>query len=161
MSQKSIALIVSLFVLIVAGMFVYAYLKQSELQQPAPASPAAPAPDQVVPYPDITRIDATHYFIDGTHTLVGEIPFPTPCDLLETEALVLESYPEQVHVHFSVINNAETCTEVVTPQRFSVSFTASEAATISAHFMDREVVLNLRPAPDGETPDQFELFIKG
>ena len=86
---------------------------------------------------------------------------PTPCDLLEAEARVMESFPEQVVVDFSVLNNAEFCAQQVTPARFMVSFTASENASISALFMGRAVELNLMPPAEGGTPDDFELFIKG
>jgi len=118
-------------------------------------------PGEVVPYADITRIDAKHYLIDGMHTLVGEVLMPTPCDLLESTAQVMESYPEQVIVDFSVINNAEMCTQVVTAQRFKVDFSASPEAVIRARFMGRDVELNLIPAAAGEKPEDFELFIKG
>lgn len=159
MSQRSIILIVTLFVLIVVGMFMFAYLKKAEIKQsPIIAEPPVSEP---VAYPDITRIDATHYYIEGTHTLVGELIMPTPCDLLETSATVMESFPEQVVVDFTVINTAEMCAQVMTPQRFKVDFTASPEAVITARFMGRDVELNLRPAAPGETPDDFELFIKG
>ena len=165
MSQKSIVLIVILFILIVAGMFIFAYLKQGEVaEEPAPSTPeqvdgdTEEAPD---PYADITRVSAKHYFIDGTHTLVGEINMPTPCDLLEAEATVMESMPEQIHISFSVINNADMCAQVITPQRFKVSAEASEAATFTAEFMGRPIELNLIPAAPGEVPEDFEVFIKG
>lgn len=161
MSQKSIILIVVLFVLLVAGMFTFAYLKNSELTAESNITPAQPAEKVEDLYSDITRIDAKHYFIDGIHTLVGEIIMPTPCDLVETEAVVAESFPEQVTLFFSVINNAETCAEVLTAYRFQAEFKASEQATITARFMERDVILNLIPAAAGETPDEFELFIKG
>lgn len=86
---------------------------------------------------------------------------PTPCDLLESSARVAESFPEQIMINFSVINNADFCAQVVTAQRFKVSATASPEATFSAQFMGRPVELNLIPAGAGETPDAFELFIKG
>ena len=149
----------SLFALIVAGMFIFAYLKKQEVSAPAPV--ASSTPTVVVPYADITRIDAKHYFINGVHTFVGEIPFPTPCDLLESTAVVMESYPEQIRLDFTVINNAEMCAQVVTAQRFLVTATASEQATTTATFMGRPVELNLVPAAPGEKPEDFELFIKG
>ncbi len=159
MSQKSIVLIVSLFALIVAGMFIFAYLKKGEINE-LPVTIDQTASDEIL-YPHITRIVAKHYFIDGVHTLVGELEMPTPCDLLEAEAITMESYPEQVVVDFSVINNAEACVQVITAQRFKVDFTASAEAVITARFMGREVELNLIPAQPGEVPDEFELFIKG
>lgn len=162
MSKKSIVLILVLFALIVAGMFTYAYLKQSEMaEETAVSTPEQPASEEEVPYPNIDRIDATHYYIDGTHTLVGEVNMPTPCDLLEAEATVMESSPEQITIDFEVINSAEMCAQVITPQRFKVSADASEEATLQARFMGRDIEFNVKPAPEGETPDDFEVFIKG
>lgn len=149
-----------IFVLIVGGMFAFAIMKQQELANTAaPEIPQNQAEE--VPYPNVTRIDAKHFFIDGVHTLVGEIEMPTPCDLLETSATVAESFPEQVTVNFNVINTAEFCAQVVTKQRFLVTATASEEATFSAQFMGRQIPLNLIPPEPGETPEDFELFIKG
>lgn len=160
MNQKTIILIVCLFALIVAGMFIYAHLKKAELTEVV-VTPTEQPVSEPVPYADITRIDAKHYFIDGTHTVVGEVIMPTPCDLLEAEALIAESYPEQVTIQFSVINTADTCAQMITPQRFKVDFTASAEATIRAMFMGRDVELNLFPAAPGELPEDFELFLKG
>jgi hypothetical protein len=86
---------------------------------------------------------------------------PTPCDLLEWDTMVAESYPEQVSVNFSVLNNSETCVQTVTPQRFKASFTASEDASVRASIEGKSVDMNLIPASEGESPNDFELFIKG
>jgi hypothetical protein len=159
MNQKAIIISIAIFILIVAGMFVFSYLKKSEVAEQN--QPTIEKPQEEVKYASITRITAKHFFIDGVHTLAGEIPMPTPCDLLEADARVMESMPEQIVVDFNVLNNAEFCAEQVTNQRFKVSATASEEATIRATFMGRDVELNLVPPDPGETPDDFELFIKG
>jgi len=163
MTKKSIALIIAVLLLIIIGMFVYADLKKKEISDYQPPAKTAETEKEntQVPYSNITRIDAKHYFIDGKHTLAGEINFPTPCDLLETKVVVAESYPEQVTVEFNVINNAQNCIQKITPQRFKVDFEAGPAAVIKAVFMGRPIDLNLVPAAPGETPDEFELFIKG
>lgn len=112
-------------------------------------------------YAGITRITAKHFFDGTTHTFVGEVPLPTPCDLLETQSRVAESMPEQVTLLFTVINEAETCVQTITSQRFMIEVSAQEEAAFDAEFQGRPVVLNLlEPAP-GETPDDFELYIKG
>ncbi len=157
MNKKSIILAIFLFCLVIIGMFAFAYIKKTEIAQ-VPLETEEP---DTVPYPSIERVDAKHYFINGTHTLVGELIMPTPCDLLETEAVVMESYPEKININFNVINNSEMCAQVLTTQRFKVSATASEEATFSATFMGRNIDLNLIPASAGETPEEFELFIKG
>jgi hypothetical protein len=147
-------------VVLVVSMFGYAYYKSNTLQTNQTNEPASEMPSSSR-YSDITRIDAKHFYIDGVHTLAGEVSMPTPCDLLTTDAIVAESLPEQITVFFNVLNNSENCVQTVTPQRFKVSATASEAATFTALFNDRAIELNLIPAAPGETPDEFELFIKG
>lgn len=159
MDKRTIVLVSVLFGLIVLGMFTFAFLSQTERN--TAIVPPVPEDTEVDAYSGITRIDAKHFFNDGTHTFVGELVMPTPCDLVDVTALVRESYPEQIQLDFVVINNADSCAQVMTTQRFMVTATAGEAATTRATFMGRSVELNLIPALPGETPEDFELFIKG
>lgn len=163
MDQKTIIAVIAFFAVLVAGMFGYTYLKKSELAEQAPAANTATTTESAadVPHASVTRIEGTHYFSDGTHTVVGEILMPTPCDLLEADATVEESDPPEITLTFSVINNAEFCAQQVTPQRYQVTADAPEDATFRAVFMGREIELNLVPAAPGETPEDFERFIKG
>jgi hypothetical protein len=158
MNRQSIIILVTLFVLVVAGMFIFANLKKSEIVTP---EPSIMVEEETSPYANITRVDAKHYFIDGTHTFVGEVAMPTPCDLLEVQSIIMESYPEKISLDFTVVNTSDTCAQVITNHRFMASATASEEASISATFMGRDIELNLIPAGVGETPDEFEVFIKG
>ena len=160
MDKRTILLVVSFFLLIVVGMFVFAYLKRAEMVQ-APVV-EAPVEEEGGLYPNVTRIDAKHFFIDGVHTFAGELVLPTPCDLLEVDTVVRESFPEQIVLDFNVINNSDMCAQVMTTQRFMTQpITASAEATVTATFMGRQIELNLIPAAEGETPEEFELFIKG
>lgn len=160
MQHRAIILSITLFVLIVVGMFIFVFIKQTEINREPIVNQETPA-DTDDRYSSITRIDAKHFYIDGVHTVVGEISLPTPCDLLESEAIVAESYPEQITLDFSVINNAEFCAEVVTNQRFKISATASPEASFKALFQNRVVDLNLIEALPGESPEDFELYFKG
>ena len=160
MSTKAIILSLVLFVIIVSGMFGFAYLKKSEIQNNLEEQPTTATTSNENRY-GIARIEATHFYIDGIHTIVGELTFPTPCDLLTTDARVAESMPEQITFSFDVINNSEMCAQVVTTQRFKVEAAASDAASLSATFMGQPVELNLKEAAPGETPEDFEVFIKG
>ena len=160
LNRRAVVLAIVLFVVIILGMFAFVYLQRE------PEMVIAPDIDETAttteePYAGITRVDATHFYSDGTHTVVGEIPMPTPCDLLAADARVTEGDLEQVTIDFEVINNAEMCAQVITPQRFMVTAEAGPGATFSAVLMDRAVELNLVEAPPGETPEDFELFIKG
>lgn len=154
--QRALIAAAVLFVLIVGGMFAFASWQRSALEEPRPEPPVVPE-EPVATH----RIDAKHFYDGTTHTLVGEVLMPTPCDLLEAEAIVRESLPEQVTIAFTVINNAEACAQVVTPQRFRVDFDASESAVLEATWKGEPALLNLIEAGPEETPEDFELFIKG
>ncbi len=149
----------STLALIVVGMFVFTFLKKSELAEAPSVTPVADVQDD--PYASITRIDAKHFFISPTHTLAGEILMPTSCDLLNWDVRAEKSSPETVTVDFKVVNHTENCAQTQTPQRFMVTFGASANAVIKATFNGRPVELNLIPAAEGETPTDFELFLKG
>jgi len=159
MKKHGIIAAIIIFALIIAGMFVFAFLKKNELNDTTPIVDTAPG--ATTPYDSIDRVDAKHFFIDGVHTIAGEMLMPTPCDLLNWEAVVRESMPESVTVEFTVINNAEMCAQMITPARFIVPFSASKEARINATLNGREIDLNLIPALSGEKPEDFELYIKG
>lgn len=161
MEQKTIIFVVVALVLAVAGMFGYSQYKAQQIKEDVPVEQGTgdeAAPDR---FAYIERIDAKHYFIDGVHTIAGELQMPTPCDLLQHDLMIAESYPEQVTINFTVVNNSEFCTQVMTPQRFKVEANVAPDATFSATIEGRQVILNLIPAAEGETPDEFELFLKG
>ena len=166
MNQRALIVAGLLFLIIVAGMFGYAYQKRTEMQIAIPTPP----PPQKDDTQNITHIDAKHFINEvgnmthtGTkHTIAGEIMMPTPCDLLESKATVQGPAPEHVVLILTVINNtAGACAHVPTAQRFKVSFGAHKDALITATFKDKPVVLNLIDARPNENPDDFELFIKG
>lgn len=161
MDKRSNILVVVLFILIVIGMFVFAYLKSNELEAPATV-PEVPSTNDDNQSLSFDRITAKHYFIDGQHTFAGVIDMPTPCDLLTVDVRVAESFPEQIFLDFNVVNNAETCASVITPQRFlSTTVQASEGASVQATFKGKSVELNLIPALPDEKPEEFEVYQKG
>lgn len=158
MTNKSIVFVIIGFFVLVLGMFgLSAIQNQKSISEVASEAPVATSTD---PY-QITRIEAKHFFRDGVHTIVGEMTMPTPCDLLTTDARVAESMPEQVTYEFSVINTTSDCEAVPTKQRFSVSAQASNQASLAATFRGVPVSLNMVEASADETPESYELFIKG
>ncbi|MCA9361235.1 hypothetical protein KC845_01615 [Candidatus Kaiserbacteria bacterium] len=160
MNKQSLIAVVVIFLLIVVGLFAFTYIKKQEMVNNTEPETDNDVISQVDKY-NVSEITGKHYFIDGTHTIVGEIIMPTPCDLLDTDVMVAESYPEQVTIDFGVINTSQNCEEKLTSQRFSVTAKVSEEATFNARFMGERVTLNLIPAGEGETPDEFEVYIKG
>lgn len=161
MSRTTIGVLVSLFVVAVIGLFAFWYLAAPAPEDVTVDEQVATEEEPATEEESTTRITAKHFYEDGVHTLAGEIDMPTPCDLLEYDTMVQESYPEQVTIDFTVLNNAEMCAQVITAQRFMVEVAASEDASFSATLRGEAVDLNLVPAEPGETPEEFELYIKG
>ena len=159
MSKKSIYLFLSLFIVIVIGMFAFTAIQKRQLTNLDPV-PTSHNSTTATNY-NINRIDGKHYFINGLHTIVGEITMPTPCDLLSTKAEVLESNPPVIKFNFIVVNNSKDCPKIMTAMRFKISATSTNNANLEAYFFEKKVELNLVEAGAGEKPDEFELFIKG
>jgi hypothetical protein len=141
-------------------MFWYSYQKRGELagQRTTDTTVLPTTTDDADPI----RINAVHFFKDNAHTVVGELMMPTPCDLITSEVVVAESKPEQVRIALTKVNNAATCAQVLTPERFRVDFSASKEAVVTATLDGKEVILNLRDAEPGATPEKLEdLYFKG
>lgn len=162
MNKRALIVAVVLFVLIVAGMFVFAYLKQQELNAPpAPLTEVATDTPKEAEKPRLfERLDVKHYYKDGTHTLAGEINMPTPCHLLDWDLAQYDAKKMTV-IDFDVKNSDQVCTQVVTPQRFKVGFEGPADATFKANLDGKPIELNVIEAAADEDPADFELFIKG
>lgn len=107
-------------------------------------------------------ITAKHEFSDGTHVIAGEVNLPTPCHILNTSVDVTKGTdPDQAIINFESTTQAETCIQVIAPTRFKVDFEADENAEITATWNGKKVDLNLIPVAEGESLDDFEIFIKG
>lgn len=159
MKQQAIIIIVALFIVIVAGMFGFAYVSKHSKGTPTVTEQPATSTNQYAP---VTMITAKHFFQDGVHIFAGEIPMPTPCDLLQaTSSVASAAAPQQVSLDFTVINNSQTCEQKVTNQRFKLSVPGNASTTFVGTFMGKPIQLNFLPAAAGETPDNFQLYQKG
>jgi len=153
-----LAIVIILSIAVVSGIIIWSWWSG----RPANVT-QEPLPNVVTPLKAPEKIiTSKHQFKDGTHTIAGEIDMPTPCHLLDWDVVIAESFPEQVTVNFrSIYNSGDICAQVITPQRFKVTFDASENAAIKATLDGESIILNLIKALPGENLDNFELFIKG
>ncbi len=155
-----LAVVIILSLVVVSGIIFWSWwsgrTNNNAPEEPLPAAETPlKAPDKI--------ITAKHQFKDDVHTIVGEIDMPTPCHLLNWDDVVIsQSFPEQVMINFkSIYKSEEACAQVITPQRFKVTFKASQNAVISATLDGKKIILNLIEVLNGEDIDNFELFIKG
>lgn len=153
---------VVIYIIVVLVLAIVMFLSFRSIDEKADDYERGQIQDEVVVEEPSIIITAKHSFSDGVHIVAGEVEMPTPCDLLESEVVVMESFPEQVLINFKTINQSEgLCAQVITPARFKVEFSASEGASISATLNGERVILNLIEAREGEDLDDFEIFIKG
>ncbi len=167
MNRTTILLLIALIVALVGGWFIFSSLpglstggtSVSDVSDEMP-----PAEEETV---EITRIDAKHYYTmtgqGGVHTVAGELMMQSSCDLLNSNAVLLdEGEGTRAVISFDVVNNdPEVCDKTPTPQRFKIGFPAAKDIKIEAVYKGQEVPLNLIEAGPGESPADFELFLKG
>ena len=110
---------------------------------------------------DKTVITAKHAYKSGRHIIAGEVPLPTPCDILNTNALASADKKSVVVQFASSVKTGEVCAQTITPARFKVSVAADKNAKLTATFNGQPVTLNLIEAGPNENLDNFELYIKG
>jgi len=121
----------------------------------------APAETKEVLVTSKTTVTARHAYRNGAHIILGEVPLPTACHILEAFGTLLAD-TKQVFVELvSSIKTGETCLGNITPARFKVSVKARENTKITATLNGQEIILNLIEAGADENLDNFELYIKG
>lgn len=129
MKTKRILLIVVLVALVILlGLWLWQRQKpQSNSQKP----PTSNQPKQSINNPPVT-FNAT--YSNNTWTYSGTVELPNPCSTLTHDAIVMESFPEQVQVRLTTTSDpTAVCAQVVTTEEYSGTFAASEQAKISVY----------------------------
>lgn len=99
--------------------------------------------DQAAPpaLSEISSIVVQKEFNNGVHKISGIITLPDPCYEIESEVVVMESFPEQVRITLTTPRKEGFCAQVLTDKAFEVTFQASDQAKISAFLNDVKVEL--------------------
>ncbi len=169
MDKKSTIVIAVILGLALVGFIVISFQKstldtQSATQDLASTtqwmnSPAAPADSQ--PMAQKIVITAKHAYRTGEHIIVGEIPLPTQCHILESKGIASADKKQVFFEFISTIKTGEVCAQSITPARFRVNVKADKPARLSATLNGQEVTLNLIEAGPNEDLENFELYLKG
>lgn len=165
MDKKGTYIIAAIVLLAVIGFIAISFQKTTLDTKPESMDNASTtewenSPAEVVATPQ-TVITAKHAYQAGAHIVAGEVPLPSACDILETNA-VASADKKQVLIQFvSSIKSGEKCPPDVTPARFKVSVKADKNAVLTATLNGQTISLNLIEAGPNENLDNFELYIKG
>jgi len=95
--------------------------------------------------PIVSSITSGHMYKGGLHNYTGSIMLPTPCYILSVDAMVKETFPEDVSIRFTITEDKknELCAQVVTEKKFRIIFQASKEAKVSATVNNIQVPLNI------------------
>jgi len=77
------------------------------------------------------QVDFVGTYRDGVWKYSGIVRLPDSCTTLTHDAVVRESFPEQVSIDITTKKGAQACAQVITPKTFSGELKVSQNATIS------------------------------
>lgn len=99
--------------------------------------------DQTAPpaLSELSSIVVQKEFNNGVHKISGIITLPDPCYEIESEVVVMESFPEQVRITLTTPRKEGFCAQVLTDKTFEVTFQASDQAKITAYLNEVKVEL--------------------
>jgi hypothetical protein len=128
--------------------------------EPGDGTPADVTPVDEPPVDEIPGKKAgmvlRNTFAEGTHSYSGTVTLPTPCTVLETGALIMESFPEQIVLTLTTAapEGDVDCIQVIDERKFSIDVQASPEAELKDVEINGEVVeWELEQVPVVEVPE--------
>lgn len=101
-------------------------------------SSAKPTPGETKKQITTDQLTIKVTYQNGVYYYSGTIQLPNPCTKLSTDAIIMESFPEQVRIVLETKQDSSTfCAQVITPKSFSGQFSASAEATINMYLNDK------------------------
>lgn len=137
------ATLIALVVLVVVLLLFIWLVPPSDL---GPQDDGTPITESVAVLNNPLVVD--HFFAEGVHTIEGTLQTPTPCYIVASDARVAESAPEQVTIAITATATGDVCAQVLASKIFSVTFSASEGAVLSATINGVSVDLDVRESGD-------------
>jgi hypothetical protein len=116
-------------------------LPENALSQLPPPPPPPPVPYGGRPTPFID--ESRDVVANGKHQLTGKVQKQNACDTLTTAVSVSKTKPEQVSIAFVTAPGSDSCTKTSSLEDFSLSFTASDKAILTASLNGKQTDLNL------------------
>jgi hypothetical protein len=166
MDKKGTYIIAGIIILAVIGFIIISFQKNT-LDTKPPQDQSAASTTEWLNTPaqpvvnDKTVITAKHAYKKGEHIVAGEVPLPTSCDILTSNAIASADKKQVLIQLSSSVKTGEGCAQEITPARFKINAKADKNAVITATFNGQAVTLNLIEAGADENLDNFELYIKG
>lgn len=90
---------------------------------------------------EIGSIKVTKSFVNGRYVIKGILTLPDPCYEIESNVIVMESFPEQIRINLTTPRKEGLCAQVLADKTFEVSFQASDQAVITAYLNEQKVEL--------------------
>ena len=124
--------LVLVLLLVLLGLLILRPAKNVETEQPAIDIPSTFQLSN-----DIVSLDFEYK--EDTYFYSGTVQKPTPCDVVDVESLIFETFPEKVKMDITIEKSDAVCIQVIDEEEISGEFKVDKAATIRV-FLDGEEV---------------------
>ena len=157
MQEGGYKFVYGIIIVIIIAIIVIGYGVVRSLFTVAPSAEGE-IPIEQIPAEEMRIVTAKHQYKNDTHTYAGEIVMPTPCDAL---AWTVATTSDRAMISFKTTSPTDPCAQVITSQRFKVSFRGSASTSVEATLNNSPVRFNVIEAGSDENLDDFEIYIKG
>lgn len=169
MDKKSTLLIGILILIAIVGLIIVSFQKSSIVATQKKGDTASTTTWENQPATESkdllitpkTIVTAKHLYYKGMHTFAGEVPLPTPCNILEHNITASKDKTQIFITLSSSIKSDEVCAQVITPARFKLTVSANKNAVVVTTLNGQEIILNIIEAGPDDNLDNFDLYIKG
>ena len=88
---------------------------------------------------DEETVDLTFTYEDGKYLYSGTVQKPTPCDTIEVDAVIRESFPEQVTLAITTKPSDGICAQVISEETIEGEIAVSQQAVIEVTYNGKVV----------------------
>jgi|SRR3989344_2912928 len=131
----------SLLMAIFSGCTLLSPTLEPKITPTAVVYPAIPTGDIIKQFRS-EKLLLNFYYNNSKYQYYGTITVPNPCYLVKVDALIAESYPEQVSMNIITQDSGEICVQVVGEQIIAGDLAVSREAIIKVKVNNVEIPEN-------------------
>ena len=149
-------------ILIILGLYFWLGSSSTDITPPDTNNPPT-ATTTPVDSGYVQSVNVRHQFKSGTHTYVGSIDLPTPCETLSTEILPVSPGSKTYTLKFTSTKTSEVCAQVITTKAFKTTLrgTADFKLDNFGTLNGKKIRLNAFEVRPDMDIDNYDIYFKG
>jgi len=125
--QNNTKLVIVLLVLLTLAIAAGVYYSWPSSDIPVVITPPVTEEPRAIDIATKTIL-VTHNYLNGEHIYEGRLDLQTPCDSIDYDAKIEETFPEKVLVSMRTVKSKQVCAQVITEKPFTVKYKAGPTA---------------------------------